>query len=66
MVEYVTLKQAAAMYGCSVRTLRRLIEAGKIPAYRIGDNVIRLRLDDVLGLAKPVEVRAFAPMGGAK
>lgn len=33
----LTLQEAARLYGCSVKTLRRLLDQGKIRAYRITD-----------------------------
>lgn len=58
--EFLTLAQAAEIFGTSARTIRRLIESGSLPAFRIGPRVLRVRAADVRALAKPVSV------GGAK
>ena len=41
--EWLSLQQAAAIYGVSVDTLRRRISAGKLPASRFGVRLIRVR-----------------------
>ena len=44
---FESLTQAAERTGLSVRTLRRRIADGHLPAYRSGPRVIRLDPDDV-------------------
>ena len=44
---YVTLAEAADLMSVSVKTLRRRIADGTIPAYRCGRRVIRVRIEDV-------------------
>lgn len=45
-------QQAAAEYlGVQVRTIRDWIAAGRIPGYRFGPRLIRVRLDDIDALA---------------
>jgi len=44
---YVTLAEAAGLMSVSVRTLRRRISDGTIPAYRCGRRVIRVRVEDL-------------------
>ncbi len=44
---YLTLAEAADLMSVSVRTLRRRIADGTIPAYRCGRRVIRVRIDDL-------------------
>ena len=46
----VTLSDAAAALGVSVRTVRRFIEYGYVEAYRVGPRVIRLTVGDVNAL----------------
>ena len=43
---WLSTADAARMHGITPRTLYRLINAGEIPAYRMG-RVIRLQLADV-------------------
>jgi excisionase family DNA binding protein len=52
--QYVTLAEAADLMSVSVKTLRRRIADGTIPAYRCGRRVIRIRVDDL--------ERAFCPI----
>lgn len=45
--EWLSLQQAALMYGVSVDTLRRRISDGKLPASRFGIRLIRVRAEDL-------------------
>ena len=45
--EWLSLQQAASIYGVSVDTLRRRIRAGKLPASRFGVRLIRVRIEDL-------------------
>lgn len=44
---YVSLEEAAESMSVSVRTIRRWISAGTLPAYRCGKRAIRIKLDDL-------------------
>jgi len=44
---YLSLDQAAEMMSLSVKTIRRRIADGTIPAYQCGRRPIRIRLDDL-------------------
>lgn len=52
--QYVSLKDAAQRYGVSERTLRRRVAEGTLPAVRFGPRSIRVNLDDVGALARPI------------
>lgn len=55
--EFISLKDAAARTGFSVFTFRELVNAGKLPAYRLSDkpgSAIRVRIRDVDALMQPV------------
>ena len=52
--KYLTLAEAAEMYGVSERTLRRRISEGRLPAYRIGPRAIRVSVADVENLARRI------------
>jgi len=53
--QIVTVKQAAEMLAVSGMTIRRLINMGKLPAWRIaGDGAIRLNSLDVEAMRVPV------------
>lgn len=56
MVEspYLTLKEAAAYAGVSEITLRRWISAGKVPAYRQGPRLIKIKRGDLERLIRPI------------
>ncbi|MGK2876906.1 MAG: helix-turn-helix domain-containing protein [Nocardioides sp.] len=45
---YLSLAEAAELVGQSVRTLRRRIASGALPAYRFGPRCIRVRLCDLV------------------
>ena len=55
--EWLSLQQAAAVYGVSVDTLRRRIASGKLRASRFGVRLIRVRVEDLDRLFRPI------PMG---
>lgn len=44
---YLSLPDAAELVGQSVKTLRRRIADGRLPAYRFGPRSIRVRLADL-------------------
>ena len=52
--EWVSLQQAALRVGVSVDTLRRRIRAGKLPAYRFGERLIKIRVEDLDNLVRPI------------
>ena len=52
--EWLSLQQAAAIYGVSVDTLRRKIAHGQLPASRFGVRLIRVRAQDLDRLYRPI------------
>ncbi len=44
---YLSLDEAAEVMSLSVKTIRRRISDGTIPAYQCGRRPIRIRLDDL-------------------
>jgi excisionase family DNA binding protein len=52
--QYLTLAEAADLMSISVKTLRRRIADGTIPAYRCGRRVIRIRADDLERVLLPI------------
>jgi excisionase family DNA binding protein len=44
---YLSLEEAAQVMSLSVRTIRRRIADGTIPAYQCGRRPIRIRLEDL-------------------
>jgi excisionase family DNA binding protein len=51
---YLTLDQAASIVSLSVKTLRRRIADGTIPAYQCGRRPIRIRLDELEAAMRPI------------
>ena len=58
--QYLTLADAAERHGVSVRTLRRRVAEGALPAYRIGPRAIRVKADDLAELARRIPTAASA------
>ena len=54
--EWLSLQQAALVYGISVDTLRRHIATGVLPASRIGARLIRVRTADLDRVCRPIVV----------
>ncbi len=54
--EWLSLQQAATLYGVSVDTLRRRIAAGRLPASRFGERLIRVRAEDLEHLFRPIPI----------
>ena len=44
---YLSLEEAAEAMSVSVKTIRRWIAAGTLPAYRCGKRAIRIKLEDL-------------------
>jgi len=62
MSDYVTVKEAAVILGCSPRSIWRAIADGRLRKYGLGRRtlkpstrgpVVRLRREDVAGLVSP-------------
>lgn len=45
--DWLTVEQAAQRVGMSAKTIRRWIDAGRLPAYRAGATAVRVRPADV-------------------
>jgi len=52
--EWLSLQEAATIFGISVDTLRRSISSGKLPASRLGRRLIRVRITDLERLYRPI------------
>ena len=50
----MTLQQAAVYIAASVKTVRRRIASGELPAYVCGKRGLRVRRDDLDNLMRPV------------
>ncbi len=51
---YESLADAAERTGVSVRTLRRRVSEGRLPAFRAGLRLLRVRPEDVDRLMRPL------------
>jgi excisionase family DNA binding protein len=54
MGQKVPIKAASEVAGVCDKTLRRYIAEGLLPAYRVGPKLIRIDLDDLEELLKPI------------
>ncbi|WP_413247711.1 helix-turn-helix domain-containing protein [Rhodococcus sp. Z13] len=59
----VSVPQAAEEFGVSSRTVRRYISAGRITGYRFGPRMIRVDLNEIEAMMRPM---ATAQAGGVK
>jgi excisionase family DNA binding protein len=50
----LTINQAATEAGCHPNTIRNLIKRGELPAYRIGERIVRVNKSDLDALFTPV------------
>lgn len=54
--QLTTIPAAAAYLGCSERTIRRYIAAGKLTGYRVGARMIRVDVAALNDLLRPISV----------
>jgi excisionase family DNA binding protein len=54
--ERLSLQQSAVIYCVSVDTLHRRIRAGKLPASRFGERLIRVRIEDLDRLYRTIPI----------
>jgi excisionase family DNA binding protein len=50
----ITVEAAADYLGVGVRSVRRYIATGRLPAYRVGDKLIRVDQADVDAQIRPI------------
>ena len=50
----VTLDAAADYAACSTKTIRRRISDGSLTGYRLGPRMLRIDLDELDGMLRPV------------
>jgi len=56
----LTPEDAAAMLGVCGASVHRFIKQGRLPAYRVGPRLIRVRRSDVEAFLQPVRTRTSA------
>ncbi|WP_183467516.1 helix-turn-helix domain-containing protein [Mycolicibacterium iranicum] len=49
----LSIADVATYLGVTTRTVQQMIADGRLPAYRLGPRVVRLRRDDVDAALKP-------------
>lgn len=49
-----TIADAAVYLDCSQRTIRRRVASGELTAYRLGPRLLRIDLDELDALLKPI------------
>lgn len=59
----LSLAEAAELAGISIKTLRRRIAEGALPAFRTGPRLIRVHPEDLAALAKPINTAAVERVG---
>lgn len=59
---YLSLAEAADVMSLSVKTVRRRIADGTIPAYTCGRGVLRIRLDDLESAMRLVPTTRRSPV----
>lgn len=47
MERYLTVKEAAPILGVAEDTLRGFLQAGKVPGYKVGEKLWRIRRDEL-------------------
>jgi len=57
--QMLSLSQASAQLGVSIRTLRRRIATGDLPAYRSGRRILRVRSTDLDRIFRRVPTRGM-------
>lgn len=51
---YVSIQAAADLFEVSPRTIRRMIGRGELTGYRLGPRAIRIDLNELAGLLRPI------------
>jgi excisionase family DNA binding protein len=54
MANKISMSAAGDYLGVDKRTVQRLIATGKLPAYRVGNKLVRIDIDDLEKMLKPV------------
>jgi excisionase family DNA binding protein len=61
----LTLQQVAELKNVNVRTVRRMVAEGRLPAHRVGEHLIRVYPEDVAKLDTPIPTGGSGSDGGA-
>jgi excisionase family DNA binding protein len=51
---FLSIDEASDDLGVSRRTLRRLISGGKLPAYKVSANLVRIKSEDLQKVLSPI------------
>jgi len=52
--QFFTMAEVAELYRVDIRIVRKLITEGRLPAYHVGDKIIRIKRDDAEKMLVPV------------
>lgn len=52
--QFLSIEAAAAQLSVSTKTIRRAISTGRLPGYRMGKRVIRVKQSDLADLMRPI------------
>ncbi len=61
----ISINQAADRLGVNPKTIRRMISAGHLTAYRVGNKLVRLDLNDVDGMLREIPTAGGGPDAAA-
>lgn len=50
----LSINQAAEFYGCSTKTIRRMVSRGQLQAVRVGSSMIRIDAAEIEAQLRPV------------
>lgn len=56
----LTLQEVAAIKRCSLKSIRRRVADGTLPAYRLGPRLIRVKPEDLDRLDRRIPTAGFA------
>lgn len=51
---YLGIPEAAAYLGVDHKTIRRLISSGRLPGFRLGNRIIKIRISDLDAALTPI------------
>jgi excisionase family DNA binding protein len=60
---YLSLEEVSQMYGISIRTARRAVSSGDLPAIRVGRRSLRVLESDAEALGRPVPTTTSTAAG---
>ena len=63
----LTLEEASRQFGIPADDVEAMVRSGKLPAFRLGGSLLRIKLQDLQGLKRPApDLRKMDPPGEKK